>query len=38
MLFAVVAHSEDIETEGALEEIVEQCRGRLAEVMERLRR
>ncbi len=31
MLFAVVAHSEDIDTEGALDEIVEQCRQKLGD-------
>ncbi len=31
MLFAVVAHSEDIDTEGALDEILEQCRRKLGD-------
>ncbi|MFQ5974134.1 MAG: FIST signal transduction protein [Alphaproteobacteria bacterium] len=31
MFFAVVAHSEDIDTEGALDEIVEQCREKLGD-------
>jgi hypothetical protein len=31
MFFAVVAHSEDIDTEGALDEIVEQCRRKLGD-------
>ncbi len=31
MLFAVVAHSEDIDTEGALDEIVRQCRRKLGD-------
>ena len=31
MFFAVVAHSEDIDTEGALNEIVEQCQKKLGE-------